>query len=531
MKLQKPIRKMAVLLSLLVMTTLASCSKKDSMEVIPSDVDMAFTVNLRRVLDQTGCEITDEEIKLPEQYKIFAQSLPEEVRETIIKTYRSIDTERIAGFGYIKIGEPEYYIVTGIKDEKTLDDVLTGELELKRENTEGFASYAPANGRSDMSVLIKDGLMWLAPGNDPAKTAKSINRIVKKAEKSSIAGMSALNEVLTAGKAFNFVANAQPMMATCQQAIAMLDPALAALSGSVIEKIKGYWSVSNTDLEGTELTWVTKYIKPESGEVLCPESLKNVTPAFLDFVPDYYCMAWAGATSREYLIPFCNAVESLIDNKLSGAKAAMAKKAIGWVRMIDGTIGMAAGAADPTALIYGGDPVKARTGFVAVLEMTEGAPAKVIAELVEILKELSMNNIEATPESAMITLSPEFKLFLRASGNSLVVSNEPITTGNKSPLAKWFEDNQGAAVFDLPSLAPLTANSCTFGFRANLSYDKGIGTAKIEFPRAEGNIIDVITLMIGGFNAGNNEYVRADEADTFSDDSYQLSNADTLFIE
>lgn len=486
----------ALIMSLAVMT---SCSTNDPIDQIPEDVDFAATINLQKVADELGVVITGTDVKLPEDFEAFDNNIPEEVNDIIVASHQAIDLSQIAVFGYIKTNDnPDVYLVAKVIDEKSLDAILTDELDFDYDSDDGFKVYTLESKSPKASILVKDGLAWILADKKVSAAVKSVNKMMRKSAEEKLTESRGLSNALTADNVCNAVLNTTPFIKLFDRfgRYEFGTEAAVAIS-SALSQTKGYWFAYTADMNKTGFEMTARFVNPE-GKVLELPYAQDIDTDFLTFVPDYYQGSYSVGINGDAIKEMIDNLETLAEKNTRGAEKELCMAMLNHMRNIDGTISINLGTTDIQKLIFGED-AKA-LDFIATIEMKSGKASSAIDGIYSLLKQHDPNGeiIKSTGIGKMnIFIRNYGTIAIEAIDDHVVISNKEITKGNSnSNLKSAVIGNQVTMYIGVPSFADLTNDTCKFGANAEVSYKDGVCKATLDFTNLESSMVSSMVELV-----------------------------------
>ena len=525
MKLFKRLNWLGLAMVATMMSALTSCSSEDPVSSIPGNVDFAATVNLQKLMDVSQCRIENGDIKLPEEFSIYEQSIPDDVKAIIVDCYEAIDCSRIAVFGYIKLGTgADTYVVATLKDQKALDEVLVEKGELVKGDSDGYTTYEPESEYAEMAILVKNDLVWFVGGKRAKAAVKAVEKVKDKAGDKKLIDEKGLEEVITADNLVNFSFNCTPVVTIIDQFASFgMDPEQAVLLSSIISKVKGYWLTCSLDVKDKSFNTMAKFIKP-GGEVLTCDLLQDIDPGFLTYVSNDYQIVTAAGLNNKAINELVAKIRPLLNN-MSGSDRQLAEMVLGWVSNIDGTMGIACGADDFNRLMTGDDSQQ-NINVLITLAMKPGKAKEMVSQIYNLVT-LGMNENDSVTLEADGSVVARFPgspvIILKADGDNLLLSMNKITTGNaNNEAAQVMKGAQMASYYNVASLSDITAGACTFGIKSEGRLVDGVATGTSEFTNCDMSLAEAIVKLCTSYYAAVRNNVYTEYAAEMAEENYGI---------
>lgn len=441
--------------------TLCSCTSNDMLDMIPADADYVATADFHNIVEKSGFEITDTDIKGPDDLKTEINSIPTEIRDALIKLNKAIDTRRIVMFGYAAVQSeaPEVYALAQIKDHQTLKELLEQAEAVMGFKTDGFETYQINEG-----ILIEnDNYLWMVPSRDPQEAVSRIKKVMDRAAEKDITSNSRVCDILAGKNAFNAVVNLDPFIdLITKYGYQMMDTQEAVMVASALPKLKGNWMSASVSYNGTGVELVAKIFDPETGKNMKLPIVEKINAKALENIPDNSLVAGAIGIDNESLCTLLDDLKQMTD------RDPMATMAISHLRKIDGTAGFAVGVNDLKSLASR-HPERDAT-VTAFIETKEGAAPEI--------KEFIQN-----------TFRPDPSIQLRTDGNFIIFSTATDNKTGHSILMDVMKNKEIAYAGEITSFSELTEGRSVIGAKAAATFKDGELKVTFDLTNVKGSAI------------------------------------------
>lgn len=510
MKTFKTIRIGFAAMMIVALAMMSSCSSKnDPINQIPENVDFAGVVNIHKVAAELGVEVTETDIKLPEEFEAFESSINDEVTDLIIACNNAIDLSNIVSFGYVKTEKyPDVYVIAKVNDEKALDAILVDELNCEDDDEDGFRVYTPGVRNAEVVILVKDGLAWIVATNESETAIKKVNKVIKRADEEKLIDNGGLKDVLTDDNVCNTVINTSKFIKLFDKfGRYYVDTEVAVALSSITSEIKDGWLTYTADMSKTGFELTAKFIDSD-GDIITFPGLEKIDSDFLTFVPNYYQSAFAIGLDNDALKTTIDNIETLIEKNLRGSEKEICQTLLNYVRNIDGTISLNFGTEDLRKLLFEED--EKALCFVTTIEMKNDEAEKTVDEIYNLIsakdpngefaKKIGSGNLE-------FSIRNYGKIVVESIDNLIVISNSDIIKGNtNSDLKSAVSGNDAAICVVVPTFADLTDDACKFGAKAEITYKDGVCKATLDFTNLEDSMVSSMIELSMSFNQAYQTY-------------------------
>lgn len=461
------------------LTALCSCTSNDMLDMIPADADYVTTVDIQNVIEKSGIEITETDIKGPADLKTEINSIPTDIRDAVIKLNRAIDARRIVMFGYaaVQSGIPECYAFAKVTDLPSLKELLgqTGaKMSLK---ADGFETYQLEN----IIFLEKDSFLWLVPSRDPQEAVSRIKKVLDRADEKNITSNTRVCDLLAEKNVLNAVVNLDPFIdLVSKYGYQMMDTQEAIIAASALPKLKGNWMSASISYNGTGVEFIAKIFNPETGENLKLPIVKKINATALENIPDNSIIAGAIGIDNENLCAMLDAIKPMID------RDPMATMAISHLRKIDGTVGFALGVDNLMSLLSGYNE-RDNTYVTAFIEAQDGTASEV--------KEFFQNALSTAPG-----------MQIRADKNFIIFSTAPDQKSGHSKLMDIMNDKEIAYAGEITSFSELTNGRSDIGAKASATFKDGELKLNFDLTNVKGSAIAEFIKLTTSIEESVNSY-------------------------
>lgn len=497
---------------------LSSCSSGDLLDKIPDDIDYVMTVNLERLLSNTGFTLTDNNIEGPEALKTEINNIPENLRHEILLINQAIELKRIVTAGYLTDKGADNFCIARVKDHDDLINILEKELRAIPRTADGYDFYCGSS--STFFYLDGKRVFILNPQKGSLSDAsKLLKKILEQSDKKSIMKQKHVGDLLTANRIINVAVNTTTLAdLVSTYGYKYFDTKTAVMLSAALPYLKGNWLAIWGDVEKTTLTAGAFMFNQESGERIKIPGMQNIDAETLKLLPANTILACAFAINNATLAQQLQVFEPMIGDPIM-------KSAVKQLAKLDGTVAIGYGLNDRNELadLLTGDTFVGNLALVATFQA--GAAGTAVNQLKSVMK-LFGENITDEPDGFSISSNTMPKFHCTAMGNNLVITTEPTIKPTDNAIAGLVNKANSAIVFNLPSLSKYLGTDEKAGLEAELLSSDDQLSLKIEFTHPEADLATTIMKLMPALNQLAVEYRKPDAGYLPDDHAYAFDSDD-----
>lgn len=411
-----------ILLGVLV----ASCSKEGGLlDAVPSNVEQAGVVRLKKVLAEAGCRYDSGKAVIPDGVK--AAERLSRIVETVGQLDEAgvCDTDELA---WAVSANGKLVMTMLVSDRAKFKEITAGAIEWSDE-TGGYS----CGQTGSMAVLLNDERVWLVSAA-PSESVKIVDTMVSDAKESSLSAMTGVAQLLVSDNLLNMVVRQQPgnLKKDRKQAKGE-NPGLETM-----------WATLTCNVNDNRLVGRSQLMKAD-GTTQGLKGLKEINPAVLAYVPDNFSLAFGIGISKEF---DWSLLTSAIGSMGGFQTQAMLSAVIPYLQSIDGTVFLAAGPANTEAYSEL-DPGNWQFMLMASL------PQQKINDIMGMVRSsLFMAGISPRESKDGMMIVPQYgmNLYMGNVDGYFAVGNIPFEPTRQNQLAPLFTGKNGALSLDIPTL-------------------------------------------------------------------------------
>ena len=446
-----------------------SCSKERKLlDAIPSTVEQAGVIRLKTALEQAGCKYENGQAVYPSGIEAT------ERLAAIVEAVGKLDEAGICNPDETAwtVGDKQMLVMTMlVSDKAKFKDVTAGTIEWSDET--GDYSCGVAGG---MSVLLDSKQVWFVDAS-PSDAVGIVESMSKDAEKSSLASMTGIAQLLESDNLLNVVVR-QDFAADAKK---KKDKKEAKGENPDLETT---WATFTSNVKDNKLVGSSSFIKAD-GKPVAFKGLKEMNPAVLAYVPESFNVAFGLGVSPEF--------DWSIVTKAVGAVGGFQTQAMlsvitPYLQSIDGTIFLAAGPANSEAYT---DLDPGNWHFVMMVSL----PQKKINDIMGMVRSsLFMAGVSPKEYKDGVMIVPQYgmNLYMGNVDGYLAVSNMPFEPNRQNGLAPVFNGKNGALYVDLPTLKEFGYMLPDFGVKLSVQVNSDNSTMELGLNGSDRPILEAI---------------------------------------
>lgn len=422
------------ILTLAITVSVCSCSN-DAVELlrtVPSSAKAVVTMDLSRLLEESGITIDKENVKLPNELALLSSQIPQDIQTAVADVYNSIDASNLVIFA-MGDREEETVVTFNITDPSRLQKQTEG---LPTEQMEGFTVYD-----LDGALLAtgSDGQGWIT--SDYSKAISQLRKWLDTAAEKNIADNKGLTAVLSERNAVNGVAD---------------------FSNSFIT---GYWAAFSGNLNHSKAELRMQVIG-ENGEVMTLDKMEMLAPIdteALEYAP--------GNTVASAAIGFNPSFDW---NKLStlammgGMRSSALSVAAGVLNALDGTVTVSAAPRTDKSFDWGHCDVSDWT-VTATAQIHESDASSLMSQLKMLAMMAGSNTSGTGSDSFAFDLNKGCRVYVSHEDGMIIAGINAPAARHSNDLGSIMANKYAGAIVRLPRLRDVF-QEFPFDFGVRLSY-------------------------------------------------------------
>ncbi|MDE5665683.1 MAG: hypothetical protein K2I31_07100, partial [Duncaniella sp.] len=450
-------RFMLPMLAVVLLGVLAvSCSKERKLlDAIPSTVEQAGVIRLKTAFENAGCKYDDGKAVYPSGIEA-----PERL-SAIVEAVWKLDESGICNPDETAwvVGDKMRLVMTMlVSDKSKFKEITAGTIEWSDET--GDYSCGVAGG---MSVLLDDNRVWFVDA-EPSDAVDVVTSMSKEAEKSSLASMTGIVQLLESDNLLNVVVRQD----FDKDAKKKKDKKGAKGENPELEST---WATFTCNVKDNRLVGSSSFIEAD-GTPLVFKGLKEINPAVLAYVPENFNLAFGLGVSPD----FDWSIVTKAVGTLGGFQTqAMLSAVTPYLQSIDGTIFLAAGPANSEAYT---DLDPGNWHFVMMVSL----PQKKINDIMGMMRSsLFMAGVSPKEYKDGVMVIPQYgmNLYMGNVDGYFAVSNMPFESDRQNSLAPIFNGKNGALCVDLPTLKEFGYMLPDFGVKFSMQVNNDNATMEL----------------------------------------------------
>lgn len=453
-----------LLAMILLGAIVSSCSKDHKLlDVIPASVGQAGTIRVKQFFEEAGCKFDNGSVTVPAQLQGSARFTGLVDFVAAVDASGSADPNAVA---WAADSRSNLYMTMLVNDRAKFKEASAEKIEWADE-TGSFSCGKVGN----MTVLLDDARVWLTD-REPADAVKGVETFVKEAKDGSLASMTGLEQVLSAGNLVNAVVR-QEGDAKGKKGDKGENPQLEAT-----------WATLTLNVSDNKLVGNSSVIRAD-GTPEPIKGLKAVNPAVLAYVPENFNFALGIGVTPEF-------DWSVLTGAISAAGGfqvnAMLQTVIPYLQSIDGTIFLAAGPANQSAydeLDFG------NWQFMAMVHL----PQQKINDVIGMIRSsLFMAGVSPRQGADGMMIVPQYgmDLYIGNVDGYLAVGNIPFEPTRQNSLAPVFAGKDGAMTLNIPSMKVFGGSMPDFGMDLQIRMSADNTTGEVSLVGSDTPILQAI---------------------------------------
>lgn len=446
-----------------------SCSKERKLlDAIPSTVEQAGVIRLKTAFENAGCKYDDGKAVYPSGIEA-----PERL-SAIVEAVWKLDESGICNPDETAwvVGDKMRLVMTMlVSDKSKFKEITAGTIEWSDET--GGYSCGVAGG---MSVLLDDDRVWFVDA-EPSDAVDVVTSMSKEAEKSSLASMTGIVQLLESDNLLNVVVR-QDFDTDAKK---KKDKKGAKGENPELEST---WATFTCNVKDNRIVGSSSFIEAD-GTPLAFKGLKEINPAVLAYVPENFNFAFGLGVSPD----FDWSIVTKAVGTLGGFQTqAMLSAVTPYLQSIDGTIFLAAGPANSEAYT---DLDPGNWHFVMMVSL----PQKKINDIMGMMRSsLFMAGVSPKEYKDGVMVIPQYgmNLYMGNVDGYFAVSNMPFESDRQNSLAPIFNGKNGALCVDLPTLKEFGYMLPDFGVKFSMQVNNDNATMELGLNGSDRPILEAI---------------------------------------
>lgn len=474
----------------IAMAALSSCSSKEMLDRVPSDVDFVIVGNLDQLIKNAGFEVTDNDIKGPSDLKAALNSIPNDARETIGALHSSINCNRMVVMGYFS-SNPEVVGMAQITDNDLLTKTLRNELDADRSTIKGLEVYE-LPGHS--YIVTDNAYAYICDARSADDAASTINKFINRAQDKDITSIHSVADVISQDNTLNIVCNTNSIADLMNtMSYSYLDTQSALAMQTMLPYLKGNWLGITGNYTGTELTVEAYLFNEESGKKVEYPGLKDVDTSVLKFLPSNTIASAAVGIDNETLKKNLKQLEKM------GGNDRMVKELVDQLGNIDGTVAIGLGVSSEEQMIDFCVDGLMKADVTLVAQMREGKASEFKDYLVNMVNMFGLKAENVGNATKLV--GRNFECYLMVKDGNFIVSTKPTAAEADNATIKMLAGvNSGVAV-NVPSISKLIGGQSKAGIEGSMIFKDNTMTLNIKALGTDNNLHGAIMGLGADFNA------------------------------
>ena len=454
----------------IALTILSSCSSKDMLDMVPSDVDFVAVGNPDQLIKNAGFEITDTDIKGPSELKAILNSIPNQTRDVITDLHSSIDFNRIVVMGYIA-AEPEVVVLVKLTDKDKVRSTIRSYRQAERFTIKGYDVYE----LDPRTCLVVDGSYgYFCSSRSTDDAASLVNKFLHRAKDKDITSVSSVAKVISEDRTLNIACNMTPLAdLLSSSAYALVDAQSAMALSATVPYLKGNWLSLSANYEGTSLTVESFLFNEESGDRVEYPGTKEIDSNTLRLLPSNTIAAAACGIDNQQLRNQLNQLQGLTNSD------PLAKELVKQLGNLDGTVAVGIGLNNKEqladAMVHGFQNLD----MTLVAQMVPGKAADLKTTLTNLASLSSGIKIENNGNVTSLT-DGKLTYHLFTEGNNFVISKSSSVKESDNNIIPLMKDASSAIAVNVPSVSALIGGNSKLGLESSLVFEDSKLTFKIS---------------------------------------------------
>ncbi len=448
-----------LLAAVLIGVVMTSCTKEgELLSTIPANARAVAVVDVKGVLEASGCKFTAEGVALP-------ASINDEADDNeLLAAIGKLDAAGVCSFNEVAVvlDRNSRTTVTFLVSDGDKFKELTPEFGWK----DGLDGYD--EGKVSGEVILTDGKQaWIMLDGDAYAVA---NDLKEDAKKEPVTKLSGIKEALEGDNLVN-------------AAFSGLDFGTAAGKDG---KKEATWNVMTANVKDNKLVASSRSMKG-NGEAVAVKGMQHVDPAVLSYIPDNCNIVAAAGFTKEF--DWQGAVTALTpfivrDFQMQGAVAMLTP----FLQSLDGTVILAAGPANEEAYE---DMEPENWQFVMMARISQDKIDQVMNMVRTSMAQAGISPIE---DGNGVIVIPQYGMnfYIGNVDGYLAVSNIPFEKDRRNTLAPLVDGKDAAAGIEIPSLSVFSTGAPAYGIKLTVSMEGAEGDAELSLPGSTAPILEAI---------------------------------------